>query len=97
MSIGEPESQETFDGDFCTNKMTPQECMARVEEILVECRNEAGNLAKQWLLKHGYFNGEITSEVFHDDKAKTVKVVVTLTCFGLPQVRVKKKAKESSP
>ena len=89
MSIGKPESQETFDDSFFTEGLTAKACMKKVERLLKACRREAADLAKEWLLKHGYFNGEITSHVSHLDKEKLCHVKVILTCFGLPQVRDK--------
>lgn len=83
MKLRDPESQEHFDGWFSYDGMSADEGRAAVENELIACRTQAADLAKEWLLKRGYFNGEITSEVNTED-GKQIHVRVTLACFGLP-------------
>ena len=57
-----------------------------IEKSLAECRREAAIFAGEWLLKHGYFNGDITASVSLGvpTNAKFVTVSVVLTCYGPP-------------
>lgn len=79
-----PESQEHFDDSISTGDKTEAELWAAIEASVTALRREAADLAKEWLLKHGYFNGALTNEVFHYPDLKQVNVQVTCTCFGLP-------------
>jgi hypothetical protein len=76
--------QEYFDDFFRTNGMDAQACMERTEQILVSLRRVAAEIAKEWLLTNGHFNGEITSEVFVYSDIQQCNVQVVLTDFGLP-------------
>lgn len=78
------ESQERFDAEFKTSGLSPEECMSRVEELLIELRQEAGKLAGEWLATNGYFNGDVEGHVYHHEMTHRCEVVVTLTCYGLP-------------
>ena len=83
----EPEAEEHFDAHF-NMKTLPEStsAMNAVEERLVSLRGEASTLAREWLLKRGLFNGELTAEVTHKD-GQDVGVRVTLTDYGLLDVR----------
>ncbi len=80
----EPESQETFDESFSfTEFSTGSDVEARANKAIADCKREAAELAAKWLLRRGYFNGEITGTVFMDNKERRCDVAVTLTCYGL--------------
>lgn len=79
-----PESQETFDAEFKTSGLSLEECMSRVEDLLIELRIEAGKLAGEWLSKNGYFNGGIEGNVQHYPNTNRCVVEVVLSCYGLP-------------
>lgn len=78
----EPESQETLDAEFDVHDLTAKECMGKVEDLLISLRKDAAALAGEWLVKHGYFNGDINNHVSANDN--TIIVSVVLTCYGLP-------------
>lgn len=78
------ESQERFDAEFKTSGLSPEECMSRVEELLIELREEAGKMAGEWLAKNGYFNGDLQGIVYHHEMTNRCRVEVVLTCYGLP-------------
>ena len=80
----EPESQEHFDSFFNTSGLSVNDCMSRVEELLVELRHKTSKLATEWILTHGYFNGRIDNTVRTHSLTNMCQVTVTLTCYGLP-------------
>lgn len=80
----EPETQDRFDAEFNTSGLSPEDCMSRVEELLIELRQEAGKRAGEWLAKNGYFNGDIQGNVDHHKITNHCRVEVVLTCYGLP-------------
>ena len=80
----EPESQERLDAEFNISGLSPEDCMSRVEDLLIELRQAAGMRAGEWLAQNGYFNGDIQGNVHHHGMTNCCRVEVVLTCFGLP-------------
>jgi len=83
IKLRDAESQEHFDDSFSTKGMSGMECMRKADDLLVECRKEAAKTAAEWLIKHGYFNGEMQNAIYCYDDG-TCNVQVTLSCYGLP-------------
>ena len=90
MNMREPESQATFDGSFSLrDRNYSGACAAELIEKKTQaelrmCRVEAAIVANEWLLTHGYFNGEFEQSVTVDNNTKTVDCKVVLTCYGRP-------------
>jgi hypothetical protein len=86
--------QEYFDESFSTIDLNKRDWQNQVEAALVSMRRVAAEIAKDWLLNNGYFNGEITTEVFVYSEIQQCNVQVVLTDFGLPSRSVAEKEEE---
>jgi len=83
MKLRDPESQEHFDGTRNVSGLEPFEWMPEINDEFIACRTKAADTAKEWLLKRGYFNGDLTNDLY-DAGGGVAHVKVTLTCYGLP-------------
>lgn len=83
----EPETQETWHDEFDATGKSSKWCREEVENRLIRLRRDAANFAKELLIKHGYFNGEIHDTVIRrtaETGEYLIGVKVVLSCYGLP-------------
>jgi prenyltransferase beta subunit len=78
----EPETQETFDGSFCSKDMSADAIRDQIQYLSRIIRDDASNFVAELFRKHGYFNGR--AEGFVDHEGDFVNVRWVLSCYGLP-------------